>query len=474
MRRPSVDIAERSEHAHPLAKRLWSQLRTRSEADRRLVYEALQLRLEPNQTSANQQIAIAALQRFDGLRRSARTRSADPSDPSQGVPQWAQAGPSRRRYNTFRDDQPDSKAWPSSQLIVNAFGYQWGEALKAAGLAVAPDVLAMRRTTLPDPYTKPELQEIVCSWIATVDGDDPERPLTQGDFFVWLERQRRDPDSKLKRWPSRPTVRKRLGCWMTTLVELGQAHRHPSIAVAHVRCGGHSEERRAWAERAVAAVDLGALPERKSVRSRGSGYTLEELEGWMRRLTVGLTTEDAATMTMAQWELLRRSFLLRLLAEQKRIVDVPSDVRFVSEPTIRSWPHAKIMAGIAEIDDVAVTTTRNEAYEDSELEDALIEVARELGHLPSKAEYRRERERILERRREAEPWTHLPCDNTLRLRLGKQRMHWTEVLEVVCARHPELLTLSERNQQRQSEHRTADGRDGASDATATPRGGAGK
>src|SRR5438128_2621572 len=91
------------ERAHPLARRSWSMLRDRSEADRRLVFNALQRRLGTGATHEKQEIALYALHRW--MERTGAGRA-----------------PSRRQYDAFRDDQDDPAAWPSATLIRNAFG----------------------------------------------------------------------------------------------------------------------------------------------------------------------------------------------------------------------------------------------------------------------------------------------------------------------------------------------------------------
>src|SRR4051812_45025230 len=82
--------------AHPLTLWMWSVLRDRSEADRRLVFEALRRREGYTQSTEKQQQAERALRAFYAKEGS-----------------W----PSRRRYDDWRDRQPDPKAWPSSSLI---------------------------------------------------------------------------------------------------------------------------------------------------------------------------------------------------------------------------------------------------------------------------------------------------------------------------------------------------------------------
>ena len=116
-RLPGVPV----ERAHPLAAVLWGILRDRSEADRRLVFEACSRRLAPGRTTDQQAIALHALERFR-----------------------AQQGkvPSRRQYDAFRSSQPNPKAWPPSSLIRNAFG-GWSRARVALG-EPEPDVLARR------------------------------------------------------------------------------------------------------------------------------------------------------------------------------------------------------------------------------------------------------------------------------------------------------------------------------------------
>lgn len=124
---------------HPLARNLWGQLRDLGEVDRRFVFSALQRRLSPNVQLSNQEIAVAALQRFDAVRRRAAASTA-----ADELPGWARGTLSKRAYNAYRDAQADRSSLPSTTLIANAFARRWGDAVAAAGLGAASDVLAGR------------------------------------------------------------------------------------------------------------------------------------------------------------------------------------------------------------------------------------------------------------------------------------------------------------------------------------------
>lgn len=90
--------------AHPLARELWKLLRNRSEADRRLVYEALQRRLGIGEMTAKREQAAEALRRFASAQREARTQ-ADP-------PSWAWES---RRVGAMTSSDPNSKIGPSGR-----------------------------------------------------------------------------------------------------------------------------------------------------------------------------------------------------------------------------------------------------------------------------------------------------------------------------------------------------------------------
>jgi len=164
------DLSNDCSGLHPLAEHLWRQLDGLSEVDRRFVHNALQRRLTPKVQLANQEIAIAALQKFDSARRAAAT-----SAPGER-PAWADGTLSKRNYNAFRDAQPERSSWPSTTLIANAFDRRWGDALAAAGLAVAPNVLAGRGLRQGKPFDAEEVKACLMEWVAQVE---PGRPLVQ-------------------------------------------------------------------------------------------------------------------------------------------------------------------------------------------------------------------------------------------------------------------------------------------------------
>ena len=413
--------------AHPLAKRLWYLLHDRSEADRRLVYEALRVRLGPREQTANQEIAVAALQRFAAARRKAE----EAADPEDELPRWATGSPSRRHYNLFREAQDEPRDWPSTSLIANAFGRRWGDALQAAGLASAPDVLA-RRILSPGTFSRKEIESVLRTWIAEVDRVDPDRPLRQSDFVVWGKQQRSNPNASCDRVPSLPTLNKYIGGWEQVLGAFGLAHRcHAANAARFDHVPSAQKE---WAEAAVEDLDLASIPRTRT--GRGRSFSLEDVLSWIRWLTASLGREEVAELKMRDWNLLRAALLERL-GEANRMVDVPSAQRIASHTAIPSWAQAKVMAGCTDPGPETANSHRGR-FDDEELAAALAGAAEALGRLPTRGEYETYRKAELAERLKDDPWFRLPSEGTLRMRLAKTSMHWNEVLESLVARHPEL------------------------------------
>ena len=432
MNAPPIDIEAKSEPAHPLARHLWASLRGRSEADRRLVLEALRRRIDPRTATPNQAIAAAALQRFEIARSEARRGAPD----APSTPAWMQGPPSRRRYNTFRSGKSDPAGWPSSQFISNAFSGNWTSALQAAGLAVAPDVLARRRTRRPGSFTKPELYDIVLAWVREVDSHTPDRCLESTRFYGWMTQQSRSPTPGFERFPSRPTLIKYLGSWIDILNALSLAHRHPMMPGVRRK----AEAAEGWVKDAVSSLDLSAVGGRTSVGGPNRGYREEELLAWVAWLTAKMSEERRTALEMRQWDRLRPCLLLRMVEEKRRLVTVPSAAKICAHPHIGSWPQAKVRAGICP-PEPAVVKRRRPRWDDARLETVMINAARSLGHLPSGSEYRAYRSKTLAQLRESDPWASLPSKDTIKLRLGLPSQTWADALATLRSRHPELAEL---------------------------------
>jgi hypothetical protein len=448
---------------HPLAKRLWSLLRDRSEADRRLVYEALLCRLEDQVRTANQEIALEALRRFVAARTKAKQEQANQEQDHDGadLPRWADGPVSKRRYTVFRQGRHDPKSWPSASMISKAFDGQWTRALEAAGLIAAPDVLVRRRTARGDAFSITEVQQLLLEWAQIVDADaDPDadadadrnrdrsvsdtppsgdreqsRPLYFDRFIIWLENCRRDPDAIERRLPSRPTVRKLLGTWVNALDGIGMLHRHPEAWRAREadRKGGALWD---WAKDAVAGLDLTQAPTNPTRTHRHDSYSKQDLLDWLGWLTGSLNPVERPRVRVSDWTLLRQAAILRAL-EAETWFEIPSVKRILDEEGIEGWPAAKVAAGIADAEETSQQRV-GETYAESELYEAVVRAAQATGELPSRSHYTTWREQELTRRRERNPWIRIPSDLSLCLRLCRTSMSWEEVLEVAIKRRPEL------------------------------------
>jgi hypothetical protein len=204
--------------AHPLARELWKLLRNRSEADRRLVYEALQKRLGIGEMTAKREQAAEALRRFASAQREARNE-ADP-------PSWALGEPSHRRYDQFRSESEDRAEWPSAQFIRNAFSGSFGAGLEAIGERPATDVLSRRLTARGEQYTREEVLDVLRTWIEHVDREQgPNAALIQRDYLQWRDDLLLSSTTGPARCPTLPVIHDRIGSWPEVLSALGHQHR---------------------------------------------------------------------------------------------------------------------------------------------------------------------------------------------------------------------------------------------------------
>jgi len=411
----SNEAQDADTEARPLAKHLWYQLDGRSEADRRFVLNALQRRLTPKTQLPNQAIAIAALEKFDSARLAAATAGERPG--------WACGTYSKRNYNAFRSAQPDPGCLPSSTLIANAFRGRWGDALAAAGLDVAPDVLARRGINQGHKYSAEEVRSVLRAWIAEVDRDDPAGPLVQAEFAAWSRRNASGPGSGGLRYPTLPTVFKYLGKWAEVLIDLGQLDRHPEIIAARRQLDASPD--REWASDAVKRLDLEALP-------KSAGASDPDYAGtWLRWVTEPLPRDQRAGLEMHRWGLLRAALLVSL-GSLGSYAEIPSAEAIKSAADDRSWPTAKARAGIVDPSCCTQSSPTTRPFEDAELIDALAAAARELGHPPTRSEYEAHW-----RKAAGAGVKRLPSEATLRARLGDGRS-WGSVLERLASEHPEL------------------------------------
>jgi hypothetical protein len=409
----SREVRNDSSRLHPLAENLWRQLDGQSEADRRFVHNTLQRRLTPATQLENQQISVAALQRFNAARRLAGESLAE-----EEIPRWAKGTLSKRNYNSFRDTQPD-RSMPSSTLISNAFGGRWGDALAAAGLAAAPNFLASRGLSLGKFFDDDEIRAVVRAWISRVDADDPDGPLIQAEFAAWAVGKKNSPQSSELRYPTLPTVKKYLGTWAEVLIDLGQLDRHPEVIAVRRMIEG--SRRSGWAIETVESLDLDALPE-PGVKNPEHAAT------WLRWMTKPLSMRERAALEMSQWAILRAALIDRL-ASLGVHAEIPSAKAIKSQVDDRSWPTAKARAGIVDRTCEAHCSPTTHAFDDDELVEALASARSALGRPPSQSHYNDHR------RDEARSGRRLPSDATIRMRLGEGT--WAGALERLAADRPE-------------------------------------
>jgi hypothetical protein len=170
-------MAPTHEPADPLALALVAQLRDRSLADRRFVYRAYAARLLGDMP-VKQDLAINSLL--------ACTHDVE--------------APSRRQYDKWRSGQDVPGEWLPSTSIRDAFK-GWANALDAAGIKPAPDVLARRLGALGPAYSRDELLVVLrlCAsdhggrsvsrslyrqWACRSDLDLPTRPPADPDTIA--------------------------------------------------------------------------------------------------------------------------------------------------------------------------------------------------------------------------------------------------------------------------------------------------
>lgn len=185
--------------AEPMALLIWSELRDRSEHDRRLVYEALLPRLGAGESTSSQAQSIEALRRY---------RMIEGGD-------W----PSARGYREFRNRQPEPRRWPSDSRIRRAFGGSWPEAVAAAaGVPVEQlDVRTRRLTSNGKSLSKEVLFELVREWEKEKNEDWP--PL-EGRFIEWC-RDLADAGDPRRPPRTREAIRRLFEDWNEMLLESG-------------------------------------------------------------------------------------------------------------------------------------------------------------------------------------------------------------------------------------------------------------
>jgi hypothetical protein len=409
--------------AHPLARELWKLLRNRSEADRRLVYEALQRRLGIGEMTAKREQAAEALRRFVSAQREARTQ-ADP-------PSWALGEPSRRRYEKFRSESPDRAEWPSVQFIRNAFSGSFSAGLEAIGEQPAVDVLSRRLTACGKHYTREEVLDVLRAWIEHVDREQgPNAALMQPDYLRWRDDLLRSSAARAARYPTLPVIYNLIGSWPEALSTLGHQHRSTP---------GYRPEKPRESEPA-AGFDFNSAPApmlradgRSRNRSHSSQSRKEDLIAWLRWVAEQLRPEEAEALTYSQYNRLCAS-VARVSLAQGNLARPPAAAQFVKCPEIGSWPRAKYLAGLID-EDVLARSHSAQPYSELELVKALVEAVAEVGPDISRASYATWREQRLAEARGEE---RIPSDALLRQRLGNDSGAWAAVLSNCLKRAAKL------------------------------------
>ena len=273
--------------AHPLARELWKLLRNRSEADRRLVYEALQRRLGIGEMTAKREQAAEALRRFVSAQREARSE-ADP-------PSWALGEPSCRRYDQFRSEFEDRAEWPSVQFIRNAFSGSFGAGLEAIGERPVTDVLSRRLTACGKRYTREEVLGVLQAWVEHVDREQgPNAALIQRDYLRWRDDVLRSSATGAARCPTLPVINDLVGWWPKVLVALGGQHRStPGYKPRESELAAGFD----FSSAPAPVLRAGAT----SRRSHSSRSRQEGLIAWLRWVGEQLGTEEAEALTYSRY-----------------------------------------------------------------------------------------------------------------------------------------------------------------------------
>lgn len=382
--------------AHPLALKLWAQLRDRSDVDRRYVFDLLQARLGIAELDGKQAVAAEALRRFIDARAKEMKRVG--AEDSPDLAPWAGRTPSRRNYDAFRASQPSTREWPSSNYIRNAFENDWQAGLTAVGNEPGVDITARRLTYSPKPYTKEEILAAVRIWVAEIDEEHgPESPLLQSRYEKWARTRRSVSDPSITRLPRRTTLNRFFGYWEHVLVALGLAHRHrqaqgPSWPRSNCRAGGSEEP--------AATLDLeNPPPDLPRTHGANNPETARARAAvaiaWVRWLSDQLPEEQRARLRMEDFDRYMGS-IRRLSLARGKPLHPPSHAAFERSSEIDGWLDAKRQAGILHGRTPAKRSTR--MYSERQLIDAIVMARRDLGPEMKRAEYTRWRQRQRSRR----------------------------------------------------------------------------
>ena len=381
--------------AHPLASQAWRQLRDRSESDRRLVFDALQRRLEVGATTVKQEQALYALGQWMHLKQ---TKEA----------------PSRRAYDAFRAAQPNPLDWPSPTLIRNAFGGSWAAATAAVEGRPEANVLARRKTTRGKKFEPELVKKLLLAWIETLP---PEEPLRQVAFIGWCLEEAAKTDSKFKHVPrTSNSVKVALGGWEKALASVGALERHPAQAM---RLRSETQAKKAIKSR----LSLSRAPRQKSEQGR---FEDDELIAWLRwgqkqlKVSAPISEEHYAEVRRRVLEATRR---------RGEVLRIPSQATIAGR--FRSWAGALESAGLTDPNSPGAHDRR--PYSDDEIRQALLEAKAATDGPLSESAYRAWRTAELKRHQRNDPAARLPHALSLKNRFGGAHHSWDEVLARVLS-----------------------------------------
>jgi hypothetical protein len=425
--------------AHPLAAFLWSVLRDRSEADRRLVYEAARRRLGHRDTTEKQDLALEALHGWMRINESVHA-------------------PSRRQYDAFRNGLPERTLWPSATVIKNAFG-GWSKAAAAADGRPEPDCTSRRLISNGRAVDREQTVAALREWEASL-GDEPRR---ETDYFAWARKQLEDPDSPYTNIStSSRTIARLFGGWEGALGEVGALARrrglgdqrrtrrrptrarptHPTAAAGSARPAPSRPSRNPSSRQPTRppTFDLSTAPE-----ASNATYSGEELIAWVRWAAAILHAHEVGQLTIGAYEDLRNAVLDQEL-QRNRPRRMPSAQSILRR--FRSWFDAQEQAGLSPSTEIE-QATRQPPYQQTALTAAMAEASHyiygeEAGHVDgeepvdnqlrevdtrlTEAEYMEWRCEILAEQEPDAPARRIPCAAVIRRHLGGQAHRWRDAI----------------------------------------------
>jgi hypothetical protein len=177
----------------PVALNLFRQLRKMSEVDCQFVLAALESRLV-GASSERMELARSAIALF----------SNETGEPL-----------SKKRYERWRVQRPDSEGLPSATFIVNTWQGSWLHAMSQLGLQASADHGARRLAMAGPPRSDEELLEHLRE-CATAFGRTP----LQREYDDWRRQQLRGGVGGV-RYMATGTYRKRFGSWPRAIIAAG-------------------------------------------------------------------------------------------------------------------------------------------------------------------------------------------------------------------------------------------------------------